>query len=54
MEGHNLFTLFHAFYYVVQQWIVVQNIYYWNVYTLVHGLEILHKLLGSGYDEINH
>jgi hypothetical protein len=42
-----------GFYLVVQQSIIVQSMYYWNVCILVHCLEVLHKLLGSVYDEID-
>jgi hypothetical protein len=42
-----------GFYFVVQQSIIVESIYYWNVCILVHCLEVLHELIGSVYDEID-
>lgn len=35
-----------GFYFVVQQSIIVQSIYYWNVCILVHCLQVLHNYLG--------
>ncbi len=48
-----IYNISWVFYFVVQQSIIVQSIYYWNVCILVHCLEVSHKLLGSVYGEID-